>query len=70
MKNIEEFVSGHIITEYPIDKNSDLPTLLGKTVSYKVSGGEKYIQPGNVKVVGEREAANGAIWVLDGVVEF
>jgi uncharacterized surface protein with fasciclin (FAS1) repeats len=43
--------------------------LSGSSVSYKIKAGEKYIQPGNIKVLGEREAANGAIWVLDGVIE-
>jgi hypothetical protein len=38
-------------------------------VSFKVKGGDKFIYPGNIKVLGEREAANGAIWVLDGVIE-
>jgi len=46
-----------------------LDTLKGTTVSYSIKGGEKYIEPGNIKVLGEREAANGAIWVLDGVIE-
>ena len=68
-KNLEEFVAGHIITKYPIQEGKDLPTLTGSTLSYKVKGGEKYIFPGNIKVLGEREAANGAIWVLDGVIE-
>src|SRR5947207_5560171 len=68
-KNLEEFVAGHIITKYPIQEGKDLPTLTGSTLSYKVKGGEKYIFPGNIKILGEREAANGAIWVLDGVIE-
>jgi uncharacterized surface protein with fasciclin (FAS1) repeats len=68
-KNVEEFVAGHVITKYPIQEGKDLPTLTGSTVSYRVKAGEKYIYPGNIKVLGEREAANGAIWVLDGVIE-
>ena len=68
-KNVEDFVSSHVITQYPVAEGKDLPTLRGSTLSYKVKGGTKYINPGNIKVLGEREAANGAIWVLDGVVE-
>jgi hypothetical protein len=68
-KNVEDFVASHLITKYPIQEGADLPTLRGTTLSYKLKGGDKYINPGNIKVVGEREAANGAIWVLDGVVE-
>jgi uncharacterized surface protein with fasciclin (FAS1) repeats len=68
-KNVENFVAAHVITKYPIQEGKDLPTLNGSTVSYKVEGGRKYVLPGNIKVLGEREAANGAIWVLDGVIE-
>jgi hypothetical protein len=68
-KNVEEFVAGHVVTKYPIQEGEDLPTLVGSTLSYKVKGGDKYIHPGNIKVLGEREAANGAIWVLNGVIE-
>ena len=68
-KNVEDFVASHIITIYPVQEGKGLPTLTGSTLSYKVKGGNKYILPGNIKVLGEREAANGAIWILDGVVE-
>lgn len=68
-KNVEDFVAGHVVTKYPIQEGKDLTTLSGSTISYEVKGGEKYINPGNIKVLGEREAANGAIWVLDGVIE-
>jgi len=68
-KNVEDFVAAHVVTKYPIQEGDNLPTLNGSTVSYKVKGGEKYILPGNIKVLSEREAANGAIWVLDGVIE-
>jgi uncharacterized surface protein with fasciclin (FAS1) repeats len=68
-KNIEEFVASHLVTKYPIEEGKQLPTLKGTYISYKVKGGEKFIDPGNIKALGEREAANGAIWVLDGVIE-
>ena len=68
-KNVEDFVAGHLVTKYPIEEGKELDTLSGTKVSYKVKGGEKYIYPGEIKVLGEREAANGAIWVLDGVIE-
>jgi uncharacterized surface protein with fasciclin (FAS1) repeats len=68
-KNIEEFVAGHLVTKYPIEEDKQLPTLKGTFVCFKVEGGEKFVHPGNIKVLGEREAANGAIWVLDGVIE-
>lgn len=68
-KNVEDFVAAHIVTKYPIQDGKDLPTLSGSTVSYTIKRGETYILPGNIKVLGQREAANGAIWVLDGVIE-
>jgi uncharacterized surface protein with fasciclin (FAS1) repeats len=68
-KNVEDFVAGHVITKYPIEEGEELSTLGGTSVSFKVKGGDKFIYPGNIKVLGEREAANGDIWVLDGVIE-
>ena len=68
-KNLEKFVADHLVTKYPIQEGEQLPTLSGGFVSYIVKGGIKYINPGNIQVLGEREAANGAIWVLDGVIE-
>lgn len=68
-KNIEEFVAGHLVTKYPVEEGKQLATLKGTFVSYTVKGGEKFVDPGNIKVLGEREAANGAIWVLDGAIE-
>jgi len=68
-KNVETFVASHLITKYPIPDGKQLPTLTGSFVSYSIKHGKKYIHPGHVEVVGEREAANGAIWILDGVVE-
>ena len=68
-KNIEDFVAGHIVTKYPIEEGKELLTLAGSSVSYRSKGGEKFIYPGNIKVLGEKEAANGALWVLDGVLD-
>jgi Fasciclin domain len=68
-QNVENFVAGHLITRYPIQPDADLPTMKGPSVSYRIENGVKYVRPGNAKVLGEREAANGAIWVLDGVLE-
>ena len=68
-KNVEDFVAGHVITRYPIEEAKKLDTLSGTQVEYRVKGGDKYVYPGEIKVLGEREAANGAIWVLDGVIE-
>ena len=68
-QNVEQFVAGHVITNSPIQPDIELETLRGTKISYTIKSGEKFIQPGNIKVLGEREAANGAIWVLDGVIE-
>ena len=68
-KNVEDFVAGHVITKYPIQEDKKLDTLSGTKVWYKTRAGDKYVYPGEIKVLGEREAANGAIWVLDGVIE-
>jgi uncharacterized surface protein with fasciclin (FAS1) repeats len=68
-KNVEDFVAGHLITRYPVEEGKKVDTLRGTQVEYRVMGGDKYVYPGEIKVLGEREAANGAIWVLDGVIE-
>ena len=69
-RNVEEFVAGHVIPTHPIQPYVELETIRGTKVSYTISkSGEKIVNPGNIKILGEREAANGAIWVLDGVIE-
>ena len=68
-KNVEDFVAGHVITKHPITEDTKLETLSGTTVEYRVKAGVKYVYPGEIQVLGEREAGNGAIWVLDGVIE-
>jgi uncharacterized surface protein with fasciclin (FAS1) repeats len=68
-KNVETFVASHLVTLYPIQEGKQLPTLTGSFVSYSTKHGKTFIHPGNIEVVGQREAANGAIWVLDGVLE-
>jgi uncharacterized surface protein with fasciclin (FAS1) repeats len=68
-RNVETFVASHLITQSPIHEGKQLPTLTGSFVSYSIKRGQKYIHPGNIEVVGEREAANGAIWILNGVLE-
>lgn len=68
-KNIEKFVGRHLVTKHPINEGEQLQTLVGTSVFYEVKNGVKFFYPGNIRVVEEKEAANGAIWVLDGVLD-
>lgn len=67
-KNIETFVSRHVIPKYPIEAGKKFKNLAGQTVSFEVKDGEKYID-GKHKVLSEKKASNGAIWVISGVID-
>lgn len=69
--NLESFLAAHIVPE-----KMDLPggpahTLLkGVDVTVEGEEGAYVVQPGNVKVLGVKEASNGRILYIDGIVPF
>lgn len=66
-KNLERFVTRHIITESPWEEGKKVKTLAGNEVWWENNEGEKTIQPAGVKVTTVAEkVANGEIWVLEG----
>lgn len=67
-KNIENFVKRHVVDRYPLTEGKSVSTLAGDKLSFEIKDGEKYIN-GKHKVVAEKQAANGAIWVISGVIE-
>lgn len=67
-KNIEAFVSRHIVPEYPISEGQSVKNLAGQSITVEMKDGEKYVN-GEYKVLNEKNARNGAIWVISGVVK-
>lgn len=66
-KNIEAFVKHHIVAQYPLEAGQKAETLAGEPVYVEIRAGEKYVN-GKFKVVSEKKADNGAIWVISGVL--
>ncbi|RDX46784.1 hypothetical protein OH76DRAFT_1406638 [Lentinus brumalis] len=79
-KNVERWVSAHIIPKSPISLTSDgeFETLLdGKNVTFKHIDGDstapewtRVVLDGSVRLTGKKEASNGVLYILDGTVTF
>lgn len=72
--NVESFLEAHIVPsalDMPAKDGQDTPTL-HKGVSVRVEGkeGAWVVQPGDIKVVAVKQASNGKILYLDGVVKY
>lgn len=69
--NIQRFVEAHVIDISTKDFKADhtFVSMSGQKLHLTLKEGEKYIQPGNMLVVAEKEAENGLIWVIDGVID-
>ena len=66
-RQIEAFVGAHIVAQYPMHKLRDTETLSGVMIQW--DGKDKIIVDGQkVDVVSKREAGNGAVWVIDGIL--
>ncbi|KAK2741906.1 hypothetical protein FQN57_005465 [Myotisia sp. PD_48] len=71
-RNLERFVLAHLVPQSSWAANEEVKTLGGAKIYWEEGkDGNKYIQPGNVKVekVVSR-VANGEVWVLDGVINY
>lgn len=71
--NVESFLSAHIVPsslDMPAKNGKDTQTL-HDGVSVRVEGeeGSWVVQPGDIKVVAVKQASNGKILYLDGVVK-
>lgn len=67
-KNIEAFVDRHVIPMFPVEAGTTARNLAGQTLLFEIKDGDKYID-GKHKVLDEKLASNGAIWVISGVIE-
>ena len=66
-RQIEAFVSAHIVAQYPMHKLRDTETLAGVMIQW--DGKDKIVVDGQkVDIVSKREAGNGAIWVIDAIL--
>lgn len=69
-ENIRRFVEAHIVQAQGMRQGETYRTLAGMEVSWTADGGVKTIHPGGIAVLQEIDTAvNGAIWVLDGVMD-
>lgn len=70
-RNIERFAKAHIIPfkqGNPLEKQ-ELQNLLGHAVFIEKRETSKYVQPGDLRVVDEKDAENGIIFVVAGVMD-
>lgn len=66
--NAESFLAAHIVPG-DLKAGDEKPTLKkGLSVRLEERDGGLVVVPGDAKVVGEKEASNGRIYYLDGVV--
>lgn len=66
-RNIEAFVERHVVSQYPLPAGAEAKNMAGQAISVEMKDEEKYIN-GKYKVLVEKTAANGAIWVISGVI--
>ncbi|KAG5636535.1 hypothetical protein H0H81_007702 [Sphagnurus paluster] len=76
-KNVERWVSAHIVPKSPIRLDSEYPTLLeGKTISFRPiskndgKGPEwsRVTLEDGVRIIGMKEGSNGVLFLIDGTV--
>ncbi|KAJ7491221.1 hypothetical protein FB451DRAFT_1023538 [Mycena latifolia] len=76
-ENVERWVSAHIIPQSPITFDQTYPTLLdGKSITFTLSKKGNADAPewsrvvigGDVHIIGQREASNGVLFLIDGTV--
>jgi len=77
-KNVERWISAHMIPTYPIDFNSQTySTLLdGTSVTFDVVKGDSnapewsnVLVNRDIRIVGSKVASNGVFYLIDGVIE-
>lgn len=77
-KNVERWIAAHIIPTYPIDFSSQsYPTLLdGTSIRFDIAKGDpdtpewsNVLVNKEIRIVGFKEASNGAYYLVDGVIE-
>lgn len=67
--NIARFVSAHLAESIPAKAGEHVKRMTGGDMWFELDkNAVKRVYPGGFKVTSEREAANGQIWTIDGVM--
>ncbi|KAL2870067.1 uncharacterized protein BJX67DRAFT_305058 [Aspergillus lucknowensis] len=70
-RNLERFVSAHIVVQSPWGEGEEAETLGGDKLSWRKDGNKIYIEPSGIQVETIAEqVSNGEVWVLDGVINY
>ncbi|ORY80357.1 hypothetical protein BCR37DRAFT_381025 [Protomyces lactucae-debilis] len=69
--NIARFVKQHVVAQYPLTAGVRVPTMNGGSIWFEedMKTSVKRVYPGGHRVVSEKQAANGAIWIVDGIMQ-
>ncbi|KAJ7349080.1 hypothetical protein DFH08DRAFT_864350 [Mycena albidolilacea] len=76
-KNVEKWISAHIIPQSPIDFDQTYTRLDGRPISFASKKGDskapewsRVVIGDNVHIIGEREASNGVLYLIDSTMSF
>ncbi|KAL4872292.1 hypothetical protein BDV12DRAFT_193733 [Aspergillus spectabilis] len=70
-RNLERFVSAHIVVQSPWKEGEQAETLGGDKLTWRKDGEQIYIEPSGIQVDSIAEqVSNGEVWVLDGVINY
>ncbi|KAL4803003.1 hypothetical protein BDV18DRAFT_48367 [Aspergillus unguis] len=70
-RNLERFVSAHVVLRSPWKEGEEAETLGGDKLSWRKDGDKIFIEPSGIQVesIAER-VSNGEVWVLNGVINY
>ncbi|KAI9374385.1 hypothetical protein BJX61DRAFT_532406 [Aspergillus egyptiacus] len=70
-RNLERFVSAHVVTQSPWKEGEEAETLGGDKLRWRKDGDNIYIEPSGIQVesIAER-VSNGEVWILNGVLNY
>ncbi|KAL4814131.1 FAS1 domain-containing protein [Aspergillus spinulosporus] len=70
-RNLERFVSAHVVAQSPWKEGEEAETLGGEKLSWRKDGDRIYIEPRGIRVDNIAEqVTNGEVWVIDGVINY
>lgn len=69
--NLKRFVQAHLVGVAPWTEGAKVKTLEGTEIWWTIdSSGRKVIMPEKIVVDSAAEAANGELWIIDGIVNY
>ncbi|KAL2831769.1 hypothetical protein BDW59DRAFT_139996 [Aspergillus cavernicola] len=70
-RNLERFVSAHIVVQSPWKEGEEAETLGGDKLSWRKDGDKISIEPSGIQVESIAEhVSNGEVWILNGVINY